>query len=126
MTSRALGSEIRNRLSRSPQAVLPIARGVRPGQEHLFPLAAHLLNAEDDRARCAQLVRLPDCTVLSHGGVMAQACMEAGFGIGADYLQVRMAALTARRDGNGDLPAATTAQLRFWTEFMAGQARVRP
>jgi len=101
---------------------LPTIRGVRQGQEHMFPPAAHILNAENNRDRAAMLVRLPDGLVVTHGGLLVRACEQAGFSAGANYLHVRLAALLARREADGRLPAMVAAQLRFWTDFMAGGA----
>lgn len=121
---RALGAELRAPLARSPQAGLPMVRGLLPGQENLFPPAAHLLNAEDDKARCRIVLQLPDALVVSHGLHMERACREAGFALGTQFLAVRQAALSARRDTNGALPKALSEQLAFWRQFMAAQARL--
>lgn len=123
MSARTLSAEIRRRMARTPQVRLPVARGVRPGQEQLFPPAAHLLNAESHAARAAMLVRLSDALVVTHGPVLEQACRGAGFATGAQFLQVRLAALLSRRDAAGALPVAPAGQLGFWTDFMTALAR---
>lgn len=106
----------------APARLLPRAHAVRSGQQHLFPIAAHILNAPNDSARARILQTLPDALVVTHQQALERACRQVGFNDGVLFLQVRSAALFARRGRDGSLPAGLAGQLAHFRTYFAGLA----
>lgn len=82
--------------------------------EGLFPIARQILEAETDQRRAAILLRVPDDTVATKGDLLKQACAEAGFTMGATFLELRIGALTATRDRDGKLPEQYLRTFETW------------
>lgn len=98
---------------RHPIDKLPTARPIRPGQEDLFPIAAHLLNAESDGVRASILLRLSDVVLLDASVPLAAACREAKFTEGGEFIDLWLAALCSRRGPDGQLPNWLAASLDY-------------
>lgn len=92
---------------------LPAARAIRPGQESLFPIAAHLLNAEHDGVRASILLRLSDVVLMDASVPLAAACREAKFTEGGEFIDLWLAALCSRRGPDGQLPNWLAASLDY-------------
>jgi hypothetical protein len=106
-----------------PKTLLPQAHSVRPGQERLFPAVRMLINAERTCDRARQLQSLPDGVVSSHGHLLIEACRQLGFEPGAVFMEVRLAALFARRRIDGTLDPILAGQLDYYRAYFALLAR---
>jgi len=91
-----------------------------------FYLVDQLLEARNHHARAGLLLRVPDALLLTKADVMAEACTKADFPLGADYIAVRVSAMSAVRQVNGDMPQGVVQQLDYWRSAfcaIAGGAR---
>jgi hypothetical protein len=96
---------------------IPAAAAARfvasPGDE-LSPIFSQLDEAEGPAEKARYLLRLSDDLVLRYLGALQRACFDAGFAIGANYLDCRVAALQAVRDREGRLPEHIVQTLEIW------------
>ena len=75
------------------------------------------LLAGDRRARADALLRLPDATLLRYAEeIRAAVANDEDFSL---FVDVRIGALHARRDGDGLLPETTGKPLWAWLKTMA-------
>lgn len=90
----------------------------------LMPLARRLLSAGSNRDRAGMLLRVPDAVVLEQADALAEACRQAGFHPGADFITLRGVELHRVRDIHGMLPEAGAAVLEGYrvslSRFVAG------
>jgi len=89
----------------------------------LFPIARQILAAETDRACAAILLRLADDTLVTKGQVLREACLAAGFGMGTQFLDIRLAALSAVRDREGRLPEQHVRAVENWRRGLVALAQ---
>jgi hypothetical protein len=79
-----------------------------------FPIAAMVRDADSHADRARLVLRVPDAIVASHGTEIQDACLEAGFKIGALYITVRSALLNATPDKQGRTPPEYVRNAEMW------------
>lgn len=79
-----------------------------------FPIVAMIEEADGQAARAVLVLRTPDAVLLGHGPAIQDACLAAGFGLGAQYVAVRIALLSAVRDRQGLIPAEYERNAETW------------
>lgn len=101
---------------------VPEASRRAPMVDGLFPVARQILAAETSAACAVILLRVADDTLVTKGQVLREACLAAGFSLGAQYLDIRIAALTAVRDREGRLPEQHVRALEIWRRGLVALA----
>lgn len=79
-----------------------------------FVVVDEITEARDDARRAAILLRLSDAVLIEKAGVIFDACREAGFADGANYVAVRLAVQSAGRSPTGEVPAPLIDQAEYW------------
>lgn len=124
MTSHPFGGYPADLLRVPPR---PVARRLKARAERLeamFPAARQIVEARNDRARAALVLRLSDDLIHEYFDELKAACMEAGFAAGTHYISLRLAAQLAIRDAAGRMPAQTADELEIWRRGLASIAQV--
>lgn len=104
----------------------PLTQSELRSLEASVHIADRLRHAQDNRVRAVTLLRMPDSILLERAADFAAICAEAGFPLGGDFIAVRVAALTARRLGSGELPEPLRAQGAYWRQVFAALAGGSP
>ena len=91
---------------------------------NMFPIAAQISSARDDRARAALVLRLSDDLIHDYFDELKAACIDAAFAAGTHYLSLRLVAQLAVRDAAGRMPARTMNELELWRRGLASIAQV--
>lgn len=94
----------------------------RPPDDPLFPVAEMIADAPDHARRAVLVLRTPDAVLVGHGAAIQDACLAAGFSVGAQYVVVRSALLNAMRTEKGELPPEYVRQAEFWRRGLAAIA----
>jgi hypothetical protein len=76
-----------------------------------MPLIEQMDNAQTVPDQISILLRVPDGIIMKYHVQFADACKRLGFNSGIDFVNLRIAALTAVRDENGLLPDAIASDL---------------
>ena len=87
-----------------------------------FHIADALRQAASAEARAVIVLQLPDLVLSTMFGAIDGACFDSGFELGRRYIALRQAAFSARRGGDGQLPADTQAQLEHWRGLVVSLA----
>lgn len=83
-----------------------------------FFVVEQLVEAPSHAVRAGVLLRLPDAVIAAKAEQLQDGCLQAGFPPGSDYVAIRLAHQSARRDARGNLPAQVTDQLEYWRRGM--------
>lgn len=86
-------------------------------------LIEQLRAATGQPAMAGMLLRLPDALVLEHQIEILRACREQRFSAGAQFVDIRVAALCALRDRVGRLPDREAGTLEQWRAAFAALAQ---
>ena len=90
----------------------PIPSREKPGTR--FHQVEEIVAARSHARRAEIVLRTPDGLVAQMGRQLIDACIETGFGIGADYLVVRQAALNCLRTPEGLVREEIVRELEHW------------
>lgn len=101
---------------------LPKLPRLRRTRDELFYVAAEILEASSDNRRAEILLRLPDAVLLEKMDAITHACRQAGFKIGMLFIGQRVAALSATRGRDGELPQHHVETLQLWRNGLAAMA----
>jgi hypothetical protein len=99
---------------------LPRSRRLRDEE---FFVASDILDAGNDHRRAEILLRTPDAVLLEKTEALNAACRQAGFKMGLLFISIRIAALSANRLPDGQLPEHHRATLALWTDGFAALAK---
>lgn len=91
-----------------------------------FPVADLIRTAGSAEERARILLRLPDGLALQMARPLLDACQQAHFELGVDYLTVRIAAMCAIREPDGELPERPRLQVELYRQLMCRLAGVTP
>ena len=93
-----------------------------PAEFHVAGLIRTAASAEE-RARI--LLRAPDALVFQQTSQILRACFEVQFALGMQFVEVRVAAMCARRQPDGELPPRDAAQVEMYRGLVHHLAKGR-
>jgi hypothetical protein len=77
--------------------------------DSMLPIIRQLHDADGDQARARVLLSMPDSVLLKYAGTIGDACRNARFDAGAEYVLRRVVIMRAVRGADGLLPRPIAA-----------------
>ncbi len=88
----------------------------------MLPILRQLREARDDRAFAHLLLKMPDTILLKYQDVIVAMSRRRQFDAGVRFIEFRLTAMRAVRDGRGQLAAGLAAGLNQFQDAMAAFA----
>lgn len=108
---------------RAGRVQLPRLPRLRRRRDEEFFVATEIIDAGTEARRALILLRLPDAVLLEKTKALTGACRQAGFKMGLLFISIRIAALSANRLPDGQLPDHHRATLALWANGMSAIAQ---